>query len=274
MPELLFGLNQKTAADLDWPGFLDLAVRLGCAGVEPRNDLGRPVFDGIDPAEAGAMARDRGLRLLGLSEVYPFDDWIAERREAVARLFDQAAAAGAETASLIPRVDGAGPDGPLRAEHHALILTEIAEMARAAGITALVEPIGFPACSIRRQTGAVAAIEAAGASDCIGIVHDTFQHALAEDDTIATGHIRLVHVSGVTTLPLTEALDGARGFIDATDTSGAVAQIRDLLAGGYTGAFSWECTAPDLPKGPALETALARSMTFVTEAVSDALGDR
>ena len=105
-----FALNQKTASRLDFAAFLDLAAELNCVGVEPRNDLGRPFFDGLPPARAAAMARARGLRILGLSEVYPFDVWSAERRDAVAGLIETAEAAGAETISLIPRVDFRDPD--------------------------------------------------------------------------------------------------------------------------------------------------------------------
>ena len=72
-------LNQKTASRLGFTAFLDLAAELGCVGVEPRNDLGRPLFDGIAPGRAGDMARERGLRFVGLSEVYPFNDWNDER---------------------------------------------------------------------------------------------------------------------------------------------------------------------------------------------------
>lgn len=261
MPDISFGLNQKTARGLDWAGFLELAARLGCAGVEARNDLGRPIFDGITPPIAGAMARDRGLRLLGLSEVYPFDDGTAATMDAISRLLDVAAASGAETVSLIPRVDGEGPTGIVRAEHHARLLARIAPLARAAGVVALVEPIGFPGCSIRTQAEAVAAITTAQAGDCIGIVHDTFQAALAGDTGLALDHTRLVHISGVTegAGPLTETLDAARGLIDANDRTGAVSRIRRLVSAGYQGVFSWECTAATLPDGPALAAALAAS---------------
>ena len=109
-----FALNQKTASRLDFPAFLNLAADLGCVGVEARNDLGRPLFDGIAPGRAAEMARSRGLRLIGLSEVYPFDDWNAERRAAVAALIEAAEAAGAETISLIPRVDVRDPDPKAR----------------------------------------------------------------------------------------------------------------------------------------------------------------
>ena len=41
-----FALNQKTAPKLGFAAFLDLAAELGCVGVEPRNDLGRPSSTG------------------------------------------------------------------------------------------------------------------------------------------------------------------------------------------------------------------------------------
>src|SRR5271156_2490007 len=110
-----FALNQKTAPKLGFGAFLDLAAELGCVGVEPRNDLGRPFFDGIEPVRAGEMARERDLRFLGLSEVYPFNDWNEDRRAAVSRLIETARAAGAETISLIPRVDGREGDSGERA---------------------------------------------------------------------------------------------------------------------------------------------------------------
>lgn len=115
-------LNQKTPPRLGFAAFLDLGAELGCIGVEPRNDLGRPLFDGIPPDRAASMARDRGLRFLGLSEVYPFDDWNAERRAAAEDLIEAADATGAEAISLIPRVDLRDPaaDAPLRSARWSL----------------------------------------------------------------------------------------------------------------------------------------------------------
>src|SRR3712207_6469164 len=55
-----FALNHMTVARLSYAGLLDAAASLGCVGVEVRNDLTQPLFDGLDPAEAGAMARDKG----------------------------------------------------------------------------------------------------------------------------------------------------------------------------------------------------------------------
>ena len=120
-----FALNQKTAPKLGFAAFLDPAAELGCVGIEPRNDLGRPVFDGIEPVRAGEMARERGLRFIGLSEVYPFNNW-NENRRAAARLIETAQAAGAET--VIPRVDGRESDGAERATTLRAVLAEIPRM--------------------------------------------------------------------------------------------------------------------------------------------------
>ena len=103
-----FALNQMTTPRLGYEAFLDLAQSLGCIGVEVRNDLGRPLFDGIDPTEAGAMAQARGLRILGMSEVYAFNDWSEDIRAKVETILAAAKASGAETISLIPRNDGIG----------------------------------------------------------------------------------------------------------------------------------------------------------------------
>ena len=211
-----FALNQKAASRLSFAGFLDLAAGLGCVGVEPRNDLGRPLFDGIAPARAAEMARERGLRLVGLSEVYPFNDWNADRHAAVAALIEAAEAVGAETVSLIPRVDVRDPDPIPRAAALCAVVAEIAPMVAGTKVVALLEPIGFTTCSMRFQCEAAAAIESLNVGDHFGIVHDTFQHALAEDEDIVVPHIRLVHISGISggSGDLTDAQDAERVLVD------------------------------------------------------------
>lgn len=135
---LAFALNHMTVARRDYTGLTALAERLGCIGIEARNDLDAPLFDGRDPADAGRMAADKGLRLVGLSQVYPFNDWTSEREAAVRSLFDTAVAAGAESVSLIPR-NGEGE----RQANLRIALKAIRPMVADAGIVALVEPLGF-----------------------------------------------------------------------------------------------------------------------------------
>jgi 2-keto-myo-inositol isomerase len=259
-----FALNQKTAPKLGFAAFLDLAAELGCVGVEPRNDLGRPVFDGIEPARAGEMARERALRFIGLSEVYPFNDWNDDRRAAVGRLIETAQAAGAETVSLIPRVDRREGDDAERATTLA-VLAEILPMLQGTGVVGLVEPIGFATSSIKFQREATQAIESLCADDRFGIVHDTFQHALAGDADIFVRHIRLVHISGISggSGILTDSLDAQRVLVDESDRTGASGQVKSLLEAGYTGAFSYECTSPLVQNSGDPKAQIAASITYL-----------
>lgn len=55
-------LNHMTVDREGFAGLIDTAASPGCAGIELRNDLPQPPFDGIEPAAAGALARDRALR--------------------------------------------------------------------------------------------------------------------------------------------------------------------------------------------------------------------
>ena len=89
-----------------------------------------------------------------------------------------------------------------------------------------MEPIGFSTSSIKFQREATQAIESLGAEDDLGIVHDTFQHALAGDADIIVRHIRLVHISGIEggSGILTDLLDAQRVLVDETDRAGAWAR--------------------------------------------------
>jgi 2-keto-myo-inositol isomerase len=144
----LRALNQKTARHLPFAAFLDLAQALGCVGVEARNDLGRPLFDGLPPDVAGQMARERGLRILGLSEVYAFNVWDAEREQQVQALIDAALASGAETFNLIPCVDDRSPPAGQRGAALRSVLREVLGLLAGHPLKALVHVAGYAgACS-------------------------------------------------------------------------------------------------------------------------------
>lgn len=270
------GLNQKTARHFPWAGFLDLAQSLDCVGVEPRNDLGRPFFDAIPPEEAGRMARERGLRLLGLSEVYPFNDWNAERAAEVRHLIDTAHAAGAETVSLIPRVDGDGTGDGVRQKVLRDVMREILPMLEGTNVVALIEPIGFARSSLRHKAElveAIEAIEAVGGPNRFKLVHDTFQHVIAGETELFAPYTGIVHISGISDpdVPLDETQDAHRILVDADDRCGNIEQIDGFLAAGYEGAFSFECTEPSLLADPSIEREVRRSFLFIeTRALHEA----
>ncbi|MFM7336131.1 MAG: sugar epimerase, partial [Tabrizicola sp.] len=74
-----FALNHMTVARMSFRDLVGLAARLGCVGIEVRNDLPQPLFDGMDPEAAGDMVRAAGLRLLAVAEVKRFNDWSEDK---------------------------------------------------------------------------------------------------------------------------------------------------------------------------------------------------
>ena len=239
-------LNHMTTPDLGYVEFLELAARLGCVGVEVRNDIDRPLFDGMDAAEAGEIANGKGLRLVGLSQVYPFNSWDGDRERAVRSLIGTAKAAGAETISLIPRNDGTRLGDGERQANLRVAMKAILPMLRDAEITALVEPLGFVRSSLRSKAELVETIEAIGGRDHYKLVHDTFHHALSGGGPIFPDYTGIVHISGVTVpdLRIDQMEDEHRVLVDQNDRLGNIDQIAALLAAGYDGPFSYECFSP------------------------------
>lgn len=258
-------LNHMTVPYLGYADFLSLAAALGCVGVEVRNDIARPLFDGLAPRDAGSMAADLGLRLVGLSQVYPFNAWSDEIDQKVRALIATATAAGAETISLIPRNDGTGVSNGERQANLRIALKATVPMLRDAGMTGLVEPLGFWRSSLRSKAELVEVIDALGARDCVKIVHDTFHHALAGGGPIYPAQTGIVHISAVIdpALGLEQMEDEHRVLIDARDRLGNVAQIAELEAAGYDGPVSYECFAPSVHRMTSPRESLAASFEFI-----------
>lgn len=262
---MITALNQMTAPNLEFADFLDLATGLGCAGVELRNDLGRPLFDGQPPASAGQMVRDKGLRIVGLSQVYPFNSWSGDVSADVRALIATAKACGAETISLIPRNDGKGCGNGERQANLRIAIKEILPMLQDAGLVALIEPLGFLTSSLRSKADAVDTINALGAQDQFKLVHDTFHHHLAGGGPLFPEQTGIVHISAVAdpSLAVSDMRDEHRVLIDARDRLGNIEQVAALLQAGYSGPVSYECFAPEVQAIEKPQAALAQSMKFI-----------
>ena len=271
-----FALNHMAAPRLSSRAFIDLAASLGCCGVELRNDLAdkklsmAAFFDG-EPARAiGAYARAKGMRLLGLSEAYGFNDWNAAMRDKVQRLLDQAKESGAETINLIPRNDAPALSDAERVAALARALAAIKPMLEAVELVGLIEPLGFVTSSLRHKAEAVEAIRSVGGVGRFKLVHDTFHHHLAGGGRIFAEHTGIVHISGVIdpSLAPEQMQDSHRILVDGGDRLGNVEQIRALLDAGYKGAFSYEPFSPQVHGLDDAAASLRESMDFIRTAVS------
>lgn len=258
-------LNHMTVARMGFVQLLDTAAALGCVGIELRNDLPQPLFDGMDPAEAGALVRDRGLRVLALAEVKRFNDWSDDKATEARALMGIAVACGAEAVSLIPRNDNLGMGNGERQAHLRLALRELAPMLADHGLVGLIEPLGFEICALRHKAEAVEAIEALGMTGRFKLVHDTFHHHLAGGGPLFASHTGIVHISGVADpVPaINEMEDAHRVLVDADDRLGNVAQIRALHVAGYRGPVSFEAFAPQTHALADPAGAIAASFSFI-----------
>jgi 2-keto-myo-inositol isomerase len=271
--DIKFALNHIATPGLESRALIDLAARLGCGGVELRNDLAdkgltdRPFFEGGSPGAVGAYARDKGIRLLGLSEVYGFNRWSDDMKAKVELLLAQAKESGAETISLIPSNDGAQEGSETRLAGLRGSLAAIRPMLENAGIKALVEPLGFTTSSLRLKREAVDAIAAVGGDDVFRLVHDTFHHHLAGEKDYFPEMTGIVHISGVVdpALQAEEMQDGHRILVDGKDRLGNIDQIEALSQLGYDGAYSYEPFAQSVQSDRNLENGLRESMRFIRE---------
>ncbi len=265
-----FALNHITVAGASYAALIDIAARLGCVGVEVRNDLGRPLFDGMAPEEAGAMARDKGLRILSVAEVTRFTAKDEGVRAEAQQLIRIAAAAGAEAVSLIPCNDNRGLGDGERQDNLRTALGVLHPMLVDAGLVGLVEPLGFATSALRSKAETVAVIDALDIGDTVRIVHDTFHHYLAGGGPVFSGHTGIVHVSGVVNpdIARTEMTDADRILVDERDRLGSVEQLADLLSAGYAGPVSFEAFAEEVHAVSDPVAALGASMDFIRTQVT------
>lgn len=243
-----FALNHMTVAKIGYAALLDLAAGLGMVGVEVRNDLPQPLFDGMAPEAAGELARSRGLRILAVAEVKRFNDWSGTKAAEALALMKIAKAAGAEAVSLIPRNDNLGMGNGERQAALRVALKALKPMLEDHDLTGLVEPLGFEICALRHKSEAVEAIEALGAKGRFKLVHDTFHHTLAHGGPYFPDHTGIIHISGVVDKAVTigQMTDAHRVLVDQHDVLGNAEQIRTLQAAGYSGPVSYEAFAPSV----------------------------
>lgn len=254
-----------TVALAPFKGLLEVASTLHAEGVELRNDLSAPLFDGLDPEQAGALVRARDLKIFALAEVKMFNDWSARKAQEASELMQIAVACGAEAISLIPRNDGVSTEPAQRRAVLRVALKGLRPLLEEYGLVGLVEPLGFQTSSLRFKTEIVEEIDAMNAASCFKLIHDTFHHVLAGEDAYFAAHTGIVHISGVVNPSLTPAQmqDKDRVLVDERDRLQNIDQIRRLIADGFDGPISFEAFSNDVHNLADPGAALSRSIHFI-----------
>ncbi len=267
MVDMDFALNHMAAPRRNLRDFFALARDLGIDRVEIRNDLqGRSIADGIPAGDVRAEADRAGLSIASINALYPFNVWSEERAGQARELIAYAAACGAQGIVMCPLNDPAhraSEEERLAALRGAL--AALKPMLASAGVTGLVEPLGFAESSLRLKREAVDAIRAVDGTGTFALVHDTFHHHVAGEVELFPGMTGLVHVSGVVdpAIGVGRMRDAHRVLVDERDLLDNLGQVRALLAGGYRGPLSFEPFAPQVHDMDDVAGAIRGSMQFI-----------
>ncbi|NBF05009.1 TIM barrel protein [Pseudomonas sp. Fl5BN2] len=273
MPQpLRFALNRMVAPQLSLSDFIDLALAVKVDAIELRNDLkGVEIEDGTSAERVRELCAVRGVKVLSINALYPFDVWNEQRRRQLLDLAGYARACGAAGLVLCPcnerddpRTEAQRVAGLERA------LSEIAPILREHGLQGLVEPLGFEQSALRYKRVALEAIRACAGLDVLRLVHDTFHHHLAGEQVLFPELTGLLHISGVEALqtPLSALRDGHRVLVGDADLLGTTAQIAGLLDGGYGGYLSFEPFAASVHGRSDIRQALEASIRHLRQALS------
>lgn len=269
---LRFALNRMVAPRLPLTEFIDLAVTLNADAIEIRNDLAGVEIENGTPAQTvRALCAERGIKVLSINALYPFDVWNDERREQTLKLAAYARECGAQGLVMCPLNDrGDTRTAAERASGLRTALTQLAPILREHGLLGLVEPLGFEECALRRKRQALDAIKATGGLDVFRLVHDTFHHHLAGEGEFFPELTGLVHVSGVEDrdAPLSSIRDGHRVLVGDADILGNAAQLDSLLAAGYDGYVSFEPFADSVHHLADIRSALGQSMEHLRQSLA------
>lgn len=280
-----FGINRMVAPKLPLEEFLDLVSDTGATGIELRNDLpGLDVTDGIDTGEVRELLASRSLSVLTINAVQHFN--LPEAQDAMLRelrrLLEFAGDLGRPAVILCPH----NSTDDLRSAAQRVKDTEqalrtIEPVLTDAGVVGLVEPLGFPECSLRSPAVAAELIGNIG-SKALKITLDTFHFAVAgispdqlSPDRSGTAAvpgdlIGLVHLSGVTADgPVEDFRDPDRVYVDENDRVHNIETVRALLSAGYTGPCSFEPFSPAVHGLSRADTVamITRSMSFIRESL-------
>ena len=215
------------------------------------------------PAGIRAALDAAGLRCAALNALQRTNDWTADRAAEATALADAAATLGAPGIVLCPVIDEKLDwDAAERIARLTDALSRLAPILSDRGLLGYVEPLGMAGSTLTRQDEAVAAMDDAGPAP-FALCHDTFQVWRAGDDGLHPDRVGLVHVSGIerTDLGPRALTEPDRVLVGPADRSGALDQLRALVAAGYGGVVSLEPFAPavtDRPDPAALAASLAR----------------
>ena len=258
-----FSLNHMAAPKLGYAAFFDLALRLGVAAVEIRNDIPSALMGNKNARMIGKMARDNGVTIVTVNALQRWNQWDKKKADEAKKLAEYTALTGAKALILVPTNDTKfKPEEKARLEGLRVALDALKGILKDHGLLGLVEPLGFVECSLRLKREALAAIDDVGGAKRFKVTHDTFHHFVAGETEMFADRTGLIHVSGVVDRKYKASTmrDPQRVLVDKRDMIDNRSQVKKLVAGGYKGYVSFEPFSSTVHGSKQIARDLARSM--------------
>lgn len=249
-----FALNRIIYPEASLKDFFDLANSCGINNIELRNDIGKgEIIDSFSVFELNQICEDNNINILSINAIQKFNlpsNFITAQEELkqISTLCNEINCTSIVMCPANDITDKRTEDEFFQDTIDALKL--YAPILEEYEISAYVEPLGFPECSLRSKQLAMEAIQIADCSSGIyKIIHDTFHHFLGPDKKFFSDETGLVHISGVHQIPQdTSIRDEHRVLIDENDIMDTSKQIHTLEDEGYKGYYSFEPFAPSVQK--------------------------
>lgn len=243
-PDIRFSLNHMVCPKLSAIELIDAACRLGLNAVELRNDIQDNSLTELKSAQQiGQYAREKGITIISINALYPFNIWNDERATQARQLAQLAQACGATGLVLCPfNEPGFNATETEKQQGLETALSELKNILDSHQLKGFVEPLGFPVSSMRFKREAVDAIRAINGESTFSLVHDTFHHKGAGETEMFPQQTGLVHISGLEDKEISfETMqDAHRVLVGPDDRLENIAQISVLQAHGFSGYFSFE----------------------------------
>ena len=263
-------LNRIAKPQLPLAEFLELVAALGMKRAEVRNDFGdKGVLDGLPEAELKRLLSRTGVEIITINALYPFESarHLSQNLEKLRGLIAEARKVGCKAIIMCPFNEKEDPRSAReRADELVAALDAYGPLYAEAGMTGLIEPLGFERSALRTKRAALDGIAKCKYPGSFALLHDTFHHYLSGETELFPKQTGLIHASGVPAgKPRSAIEDDDRILVDASDVMDNRGQVKKLFQGGCTAPLSFEPFSPAIRAMPVpeLQAAIRKSVEYL-----------
>ena len=263
-------INHSTCPNLTYENFFKLANRLKITNVEIRNDLPNLIFDSNSTSEIYNLKKEYNINIISINALQKFNIWDNERKEELLFLCRSANEINCEGIVLVPLNSGNFFE---KEKHQTLLknsLKEIDFILSEYQLKGFIEPLGFKSSSLRYKSEVIDQLKTLRVDHNFSLVHDTFHHKVAEDESTYVENTSIVHISGVNNREIKECdfTDDMRELINESDQIKNIQQINYFLSNKYDGFFSIEPFSEKIQNSDNHYDLIKESLNYINKNIS------